>query len=177
MRFGRERDIVSQSPRPESCFGDVTRLALENADGSSIQTILPHVPRQFSAAGWVSHCDCGNFACCAGHHTIVTNPCRSSIRDLLGLARERTLTPSPTAAQCQASVAERQSSSRLNGGEAVMAPAPRSSPAKRRTNRKAAAEARFNHSNQHRIGWAHVARRRDVRHRIVRVEFQLDPGL
>ena len=40
MRYGRERDIVSQSPRPESCFGDVTSLAPGNDEGCSKQTII-----------------------------------------------------------------------------------------------------------------------------------------
>src|SRR4030095_5326241 len=52
-------------------------------------------------------------------------------------------TASSTAAMCQASVAERQLSSRLNGGEAVMSHAPGSRPAKRGTNRKGARKVLF----------------------------------
>jgi hypothetical protein len=146
MKYGRERDTVSQSPRARGCFGDVTSLAPGKEDGCSIQTILPHVPAQ-SFACWVgSRCDCDSLACCAA--ITRSSPTRVAHRsgiclDLSGSVHLRI----PTSAQCQASVAERQSSSRLKRGEAVMAHAARSRPAKRRTNRKAAGEALFNPRN------------------------------
>jgi len=83
MKYGRERDTVSQSPTPESCFGDVTSLAPGNDDGCSKQTIL------VTAAILLVD---------MSHHVTAA------------VSR-------PTAALRQASVAERQSSSRLNGGK------------------------------------------------------------
>jgi hypothetical protein len=51
MKYGRERDTVSQSPRPESCFGDVTSLASGNDGGCSKQTVLSLLPAAIVLAG------------------------------------------------------------------------------------------------------------------------------
>ena len=110
----------------------MTSLAPGNDDGCSKQTVLPLVTAAISLASRLSR----------DREPIRVD--RRSCGFAWTLLRPKAYTSaSPAAAMCQALVAERQLSSRLNGGEAVMSHALRSTPAKRGTNRKGARKALF----------------------------------
>jgi hypothetical protein len=81
----------------------------------------------------VSRCHYGNFA----------RSCRSTVCGFAVQCAKASTCALPIAALRQASVAERQLSSRLNGGEAVMSRALRSRRSKRNTDRKTARPALF----------------------------------
>ena len=133
MKYERERGTVRLSvTEARSCFGDETGYPSGKAMADPYRPLFV-----FLTASNCTHS--------AGIHATVNQFVSIKRRRIIldPYVWKRTLAHHLQRLCAQASVAERQLSSRLNGGEAVMSRAPRSRPIKGSTNRKTAGAPLF----------------------------------